>query len=199
MKKLLVLLGFLAFFVGSVVRSQDEAGHAGGAKHVVVRPDAIEWGPAPPALPPGSHLAILVGDPSQPGVPYVLRAKLPDGYKIPPTGIRPMRMSRSCKVRSWSARARDSIRPRWRNCRPVPSCACPRPCAITPCPREKRSSRFTASGRLTSTMSTPPTIRARKSARIELTSRRTSRAGGRGSGATASGFGTRAVGGLGTG
>lgn len=84
MKKLLVFLGFLAFFVGSAVRSQDEAGHAGRTKHVVVRPDAIEWGPAPPALPPGSHLAILVGDPSQPGVPYVLRAKLPDGYKIPP-------------------------------------------------------------------------------------------------------------------
>jgi quercetin dioxygenase-like cupin family protein len=84
MKKLLVLLGVLAFFVGSVVRSQDEPGRAGGVKHAVVRPDTIEWGPAPPVLPPGSRVAILVGDPSQPSVPYVLRAKLPDGYKIPP-------------------------------------------------------------------------------------------------------------------
>jgi quercetin dioxygenase-like cupin family protein len=29
-------------------------------------------------------MAALVGDPSKPGVPYVLRAKLPDGYKVPP-------------------------------------------------------------------------------------------------------------------
>jgi hypothetical protein len=83
-KKLLVLLGLLACFVGSVARSQDEAGRAGGAKHMVVRPGAIEWGPAPPALPPGSQLAVLVGDPSRPGAPYVLRVKLPDGYKVPP-------------------------------------------------------------------------------------------------------------------
>ena len=84
MKKLLVLLGFIAFIVGSVVRGQDEAGRAGGEKHMVVRPGAIEWGPAPPALPPGSRLAVLAGDPSRPGAPYVLRAKLPDGYKVPP-------------------------------------------------------------------------------------------------------------------
>jgi quercetin dioxygenase-like cupin family protein len=82
-KKLLVILGFLSFFVGSVVRGQDKAGHAGDTKHVVVRPDAIKWGPAPPSLPPGFQMVVLVGDPSKPGVPYVLRAKLPDGYRVP--------------------------------------------------------------------------------------------------------------------
>jgi hypothetical protein len=51
---------------------------------VAVKPDAIKWDPPPPSLPPGSQVAILVGDPSKPGVPYVLRAKLPDGYKVPP-------------------------------------------------------------------------------------------------------------------
>jgi quercetin dioxygenase-like cupin family protein len=84
MKKVLVILGFLSFFGGWVVRGQDKAGHAGDTKHVVVRPDAIKWGPAPPSLPPGSQLAVLVGDPSKPDVPYVLRAKLPDGYEVPP-------------------------------------------------------------------------------------------------------------------
>ena len=84
MKKLFVPLGFLAFFVGSLVRGHDEAGRADDAKHMVVRPGAIEWSPAPPVLPAGSHLVVLAGDPSQPNVPYVLRAKLPDGYKIPP-------------------------------------------------------------------------------------------------------------------
>jgi hypothetical protein len=84
MKRLLVALGFLSFFMGSVAHSQDKAGHAGDTGHVVARPAAIKWGPAPPSLPPGSQMGLLVGDPSKPGVPYVLRAKLPDGYKVPP-------------------------------------------------------------------------------------------------------------------
>lgn len=84
MKKLLVILGLLAFFGGWMVHGQDKAGHAGDTKHVVVRPSAIKWGPAPRSLPPGSQMVVLVGDPSKPDMPYVLRAKLPDGYKVPP-------------------------------------------------------------------------------------------------------------------
>jgi quercetin dioxygenase-like cupin family protein len=83
-KKLLVILGLFSFLVGSVARGQDKAGHAGDTDHVVVRPDAIKWGPAPPGLPPDSQMGVLVGDPSKPGVPYVVRAKLPDGCKVPP-------------------------------------------------------------------------------------------------------------------
>jgi quercetin dioxygenase-like cupin family protein len=83
-KKLLAVLGLLAFFAGAVVVAQDKAGHADDAKHVAVRPDAIKWGPAPPGLPPGAQMAVLVGDPTKAGAPYVTRAKLPDGYKVPP-------------------------------------------------------------------------------------------------------------------
>ena len=84
MKTFWVALSFLSLFVGSVARAQDKAGHADDSDHVVVRPDAIKWGDAPPGLPPGSRMAVLVGDPSKSGVPYVIRAKLPDGYKVPP-------------------------------------------------------------------------------------------------------------------
>jgi hypothetical protein len=83
-RKLLVSLGLVSLFVALVVRGEDKAGHDGDTKHVIVRPDAIKWGPPPPSLPPGSRVAIVVGDPSKPGLPYVLRAKLPDGYKVPP-------------------------------------------------------------------------------------------------------------------
>jgi quercetin dioxygenase-like cupin family protein len=83
MKKLLVVLAFLASLVGSVC-GQDKAGHAGDADHVVVRSAAVKWGPAPPGLPPGAQIGVLLGDPSKPGMPYVLRAKLPAGYKVPP-------------------------------------------------------------------------------------------------------------------
>jgi hypothetical protein len=83
MKKFLVILAFLSLLGVSVTRGQDKTGHAGDKAHVAVRPDAIKWGPAPPSLPPGAQIGVVVGDPSKPG-PYVFRAKMPDGYKVPP-------------------------------------------------------------------------------------------------------------------
>ncbi|MBA1143700.1 cupin domain-containing protein [Mesorhizobium neociceri] len=41
----------------------------------------IKWGPAPAVLPAGADLAVIAGDPSKNGI-YVLRLKLPAGYKI---------------------------------------------------------------------------------------------------------------------
>jgi hypothetical protein len=58
--------------------------HSGAKGHKVVTPDKIKWGPGPASLPPGAQMAVLDGDPAKAGAPYVLRAKLPDGYKVPP-------------------------------------------------------------------------------------------------------------------
>ena len=52
--------------------------------HVVLLPDDVKWGPASPKLPAGAQMVVLVGDPSMPGALYVFRAKLPDGYSVPP-------------------------------------------------------------------------------------------------------------------
>jgi quercetin dioxygenase-like cupin family protein len=52
--------------------------------HVMVTPDEVKWGPAPPSLPAGAQLAVLEGDPSKPGVAFTIRGKFPDGYKVPP-------------------------------------------------------------------------------------------------------------------
>jgi Cupin domain len=54
------------------------------ATHVMVSPSDVKWGPASPKLPPGAQFAIVLGDPKVPGAPYVFRAKLPDGYSVPP-------------------------------------------------------------------------------------------------------------------
>ena len=43
----------------------------------------IQWGPAPPSLPPGAQIAVLEGDPGGTGT-FTLRLKLPNGYKIAP-------------------------------------------------------------------------------------------------------------------
>jgi hypothetical protein len=50
----------------------------------LIRPDDIKWGPAPAKLHPGARVAVLDGDPSKPGAPYIFRARLPDGYSVPP-------------------------------------------------------------------------------------------------------------------
>ncbi|MER8697510.1 cupin domain-containing protein [Mesorhizobium opportunistum] len=44
--------------------------------------DGIKWGPAPAVLPAGAQFAVVAGDPSKDGI-YVLRLKMPAGYKIP--------------------------------------------------------------------------------------------------------------------
>jgi len=56
---------------------------APAAKHVILNTADLKWGPAPPGLPAGSQVAVVEGDPSK-AVPFVLRVKFPDGYRVPP-------------------------------------------------------------------------------------------------------------------
>ena len=46
-------------------------------------PADIQWKDGPASLPRGAKLAILEGDPGKEG-PFVMRVKLPDGYRLPP-------------------------------------------------------------------------------------------------------------------
>ena len=52
-------------------------------EHVAFLPDDIKWVDGPASLPPGAKMAILEGDPTKEG-PFVLRVKMPDGFKIMP-------------------------------------------------------------------------------------------------------------------
>jgi quercetin dioxygenase-like cupin family protein len=60
--------------------AQHEKGETGMA---VLTPQELKWGGAPAVLPPGAKVAVLEGDPGKPG-PFVMRVRLPDGYRIPP-------------------------------------------------------------------------------------------------------------------
>jgi ketosteroid isomerase-like protein len=51
-------------------------------EHVMVAPGALVWGESPPGLPAGAQVAVVAGDPGQPG-PFVLRAMVPAGYTVP--------------------------------------------------------------------------------------------------------------------
>jgi quercetin dioxygenase-like cupin family protein len=54
------------------------------AEEMQLHPAAdIKWQDGPPSLPKGAMIAVLEGDPTKEG-PFVMRAKLPDGYRVPP-------------------------------------------------------------------------------------------------------------------
>ncbi|HWF06579.1 MAG TPA: cupin domain-containing protein [Candidatus Angelobacter sp.] len=50
---------------------------------IIVTPDKIQWGPAPPMLQSGAQFTVLAGDPGKSG-PFIIRLKVPNGYKIMP-------------------------------------------------------------------------------------------------------------------
>src|SRR6476660_4101661 len=58
------------------------AAFAQSTQHIVENLQEAKWGPAPPMLPPGASVEVLVGDPSK-SVPVRLRIKMPEGYRIP--------------------------------------------------------------------------------------------------------------------
>jgi ketosteroid isomerase-like protein len=51
--------------------------------HVATNAAALKWGAGPDALPKGASMAVVAGDPSK-SAPYVLRARVPAGYRIMP-------------------------------------------------------------------------------------------------------------------
>jgi len=53
------------------------------AGNAPVNADGLNWGPAPPVFPKGAKMAVLYGDPSKPGELFIVRLKVPAGYKIP--------------------------------------------------------------------------------------------------------------------
>ena len=76
MRRLLLMLVVSPFLLGAL-------GALAQGGHVILGPDDIKWGPAPPSLPPGAMLAVVEGKPSEPG-PFTMRLKFPAGFKVAP-------------------------------------------------------------------------------------------------------------------
>jgi quercetin dioxygenase-like cupin family protein len=77
----LAILG-IAVATGAQSASQTP-GTSSSSQHVAVPSAQQKWGPAPPSLPAGAQVAILKGDPAQPG-PFAIAIKMPSGYTVPP-------------------------------------------------------------------------------------------------------------------
>jgi len=81
------LLALVLLAVVSISFAQTHKKKSGtpmAAKHVMITPDEVKWGPAPPSLPPGFEMAVLRGDPGKAGGQFAIRARFPDGYRVPP-------------------------------------------------------------------------------------------------------------------
>jgi quercetin dioxygenase-like cupin family protein len=90
-----VLMLLLAAVVCAAQAGDTRKGTPAGAKgHVMLSPEQLKWGPIDPAsiqgTPPAdfpplkSQVAVVSGDPSKAGAPFVIRIKTPDGERIPP-------------------------------------------------------------------------------------------------------------------
>jgi quercetin dioxygenase-like cupin family protein len=84
MKRTLRALAGLAVLclLASAGGAADKAGEHGDG-HVILPADKLQWGENP-VLPPGAKVAVIHGNPGKAGDLYAVRAKLPDGYKVPP-------------------------------------------------------------------------------------------------------------------
>jgi quercetin dioxygenase-like cupin family protein len=56
---------------------------AANSGHVMFAAGDLKWNDGPAALPAGSKVAVLSGDPAKAG-PFTVRLKFPTGFKVPP-------------------------------------------------------------------------------------------------------------------
>jgi quercetin dioxygenase-like cupin family protein len=80
MKSVRLLMTTTVLLCAVLAAAQDQKP---ASTHVMVDGAQMKWGPAPPVLNKGAELAVISGDPGSTG-PYVIRLKMPAGYKIAP-------------------------------------------------------------------------------------------------------------------
>ena len=87
MKSAIALATVLVVAIPIGLAAQDMRKSSGandmGTRHTITMPDAVKWGPPPPFMPPGSQIAVMLGDPAKKGL-FIIRGRMPDGYTIPP-------------------------------------------------------------------------------------------------------------------
>jgi quercetin dioxygenase-like cupin family protein len=83
--RVMVLAAAAAIFGVVVAAAADQERRGGDVEDgaVMVRPADLEWHPAPAGLPSGARVAVLHGDPAEPGM-FTVLLRMPADYEIPP-------------------------------------------------------------------------------------------------------------------
>jgi anti-sigma factor ChrR (cupin superfamily) len=81
---LVLILGvsLISWSFAQAEQMKDTNAQASQPAMILITPSDITWVDGPPSLPPGVKLAVLEGNPNNPG-PYSIRLKMPANYKIP--------------------------------------------------------------------------------------------------------------------
>jgi quercetin dioxygenase-like cupin family protein len=83
MKSVLIAATLVLSASMAIAQQSKQAGTAAQSHAIVALPNAIAWAAAPPTLPAGARLAVLEGNPANPG-PFTMRLEMPARYRIPP-------------------------------------------------------------------------------------------------------------------
>ena len=78
MRRKLALVVLACLVVCGAAAAQDAK-----SSHVLVTPSALKWSDPPPIFEKGASFTVISGNPMEAG-PYVVRLKMPAGYKIAP-------------------------------------------------------------------------------------------------------------------
>jgi hypothetical protein len=81
-----LLLSMLSFFSIQLVIAQDHSAsnmQHSDSGHIAINKADLKWVDAPPSLPKGAKVAVLVGDPSKEGL-FTMRLMFPENYKVAP-------------------------------------------------------------------------------------------------------------------
>lgn len=79
----ITLLVALGAGVLAVLVAANSSATAAESAHIMVAPGDVKWMDGPATLPAGSKVAVIEGDPKNPGL-FAMRLKLPANYKILP-------------------------------------------------------------------------------------------------------------------
>lgn len=83
-RRMLPTLAAALLGVGGATLGHAASPGATASQHTMVTPKEMRWKPGPAALPPGSQMVVIEGDPAAAGKLFTFRLRLPAGYRIPP-------------------------------------------------------------------------------------------------------------------
>src|SRR5678816_378056 len=78
-----LLFAGLALSGATTIAAQNPSAPSEPAKMTLYPSSEIQWKDGPASLPKGAKMAILEGDPTQPGV-FTMRIKFPAGFRVSP-------------------------------------------------------------------------------------------------------------------
>jgi quercetin dioxygenase-like cupin family protein len=76
-------MSYAVLVMGGLLAAPSVPAQDAKTAEVFARPLELKWGPAPPVFEKGAQMAVVAGDPGKAG-PFVVRLKVPAGYKINP-------------------------------------------------------------------------------------------------------------------